>query len=450
MTFVKSRGQKAEGRKNRPTLPQVLMFGGMLTLTGTLIFIQFTRPNLTIDISQMPSTQWWELVSPLQIGQFIKDITLRYSLTGNWSVAQSAAPLLLAITVLLLLGAWFLMGSWTVRLGLIWVALHLALIYAALWQSKPNLLAGRHFYQASFGLALAIGGSIDQLREIGTPEIRVGRWRVSLVMALIVGVITAVILSHILTIQGTQQKWLGRAEIDYSVREQMQTLLPELNEDTRVFANRFPITPAFFRSVTEIWYEQDEPIPEPTGSFTKLQTYGRATADFYVFDYEDGTLYNLMPELQAADETLFIWSQESRLDVVNEGGETLEFETSKGEYGFAVIGADENRRFAVELAPIEVVAGWLSLAYVIPEVPANSTLHLSMRTDAASGALVRVRLDPVPGDTITLFNERATSEWLEFTEPMGDFVGQMVVVRLETAVPPGGTVYWGNPRFVVD
>ncbi len=216
-----------------------------------------------------------------------------------------------------------------------------------------------------------------------------------------------------------------------------------------MFANRFPITPAFFRSVTEIWYEQDEPIPEPTGSFTKLQTYGRATADFYVFDYEDGTLYNLMPELQAADETLFIWSQESRLDVVNEGGETLEFETSKGQYDFAVMGADENRRFAIEVAPIEVVAGWLSLAYVIPEVPADSTLHLSMRTDAASGAPVRVRLDPVPGEPITLFDERATSEWLEFTEPMDKFTGQTVVVRLETAVSPGGTVYWGNPRFVM-
>ncbi len=142
----------------------------MLTLTGTLIFIQFNRPNLTIDISETPSTQWLELVSPMQIGQFVKDISLRYTLTANWGMAQSAAPLLLAIMVLLLLGAWFLMGNWTVRLGLIWVALHLGLIYATLWQSKPQLLAGRHFYQASFGLVLAIGASIDQLRELDVPE----------------------------------------------------------------------------------------------------------------------------------------------------------------------------------------------------------------------------------------------------------------------------------------
>jgi uncharacterized protein (DUF2126 family) len=103
----------------------------------------------------------------------------------------------------------------------------------------------------------------------------------------------------------------------------------------------------------------------------------------------------------------------------------------------------------VKLAPVEVVLGWLSLTYMIPEVPVDSTLHLSIRTDAAPGAPVRVRLVLTSGETITFFDERVTSEWLDLAEPMGEFAGERVIVRLETAVAPGGTVYWGNPRFVI-
>ncbi len=453
LTVVEGRRQKAEGRTfsltNLLTIPQVIYLAAMLLLTATLIIIQFTRPNLTIDISQTPTTQWWELVSPTQIGQFIKDMTLRYTLTANWDMAQETMPLLLALIVLLLLSAWFLLGNWTVRLGLIWAALHLGLIYATLWQSKPNLLAGRHFYQASCGLVLAIGASIDQLREMDTPHVKLGRKRVSLVMAGVVGLIAAVLVSHISNTLGTQQKWLERTQIDKSVREQMHVFLPELNEDMRVFANRFSITPTFFRSVMAVWYELDKPIPLPTGSFTQLQNHGRATDDFYVFDYEDGTLYNLMPELQDTAETIFLWSQESRLDVVNDNGDVLEIETDRGKHDFAVLG-EEQRRFAVSLAPVEVVDGWLSLTYVVPEVPVDSRLRLAVRTNAASGTPARVRLDPVPGDAFTIFDGTATNDWLEISERMAEFAGETVVVRLETAVPPGGTVYWANPRFVTN
>jgi hypothetical protein len=461
LTMVKGRKQKSKKRwwqteswKERFvrlfTLPQMVILAGMLILTAVSIVIQFTRPNLTINISEKPAVLWLELISPTHVSQFIKDISLRYTITANWSTVQSTAPLLLAIIILLLFGAWFLMGSWTVRLGLIWAALHLGLIYATLWQSKPNLLAGRHFYQASFGLVLAIGGSIDQLREIGPPRVHVGRWRISVVMAGIVAVITVILISHILSVQTTQQKWLNRAETEKSTREQMKALLPEIGEDTRVFANRFPISPTFFRAVTEIWYELDAPIPQPSGSFTQLERHGQATDDFYVFDYEDGELYNLMPELQAADETVFIWSRNPRLDVVSDEGELLKIRTNKGEHSYATVDSGEERQFAVSLAPTEVVEGWLTLTYLIPSVPAHSALHLSIRTDADSGAFARVRLDSVLSASYTVFDEKVNNDWVEVEASMNDFPGRMMLVRLETAVAPGGTVYWGNPRLVIE
>jgi hypothetical protein len=265
-----------------------------------------------------------------------------------------------------------------------------------------------------------------------------------------VGVVTAVLLAHAFDIRATQQVWLDRAEIDRSAREQMQAILPEISPETRVFANRFPITPAFFRSVTELWYGLPEPLPSPSGSFTQLQRHGRATRDYYVFDYEAGKVYNLMPELQMADGTVFIWSHTPRLDVVGEGGEALEIATDKGEHGFAITGDGAERRFAVKLVPTEEVDGWLSLAYVVTAVPEHSVLQLGVSTDAEGGGPVRVRLETVGGEAITLFEGVAADEWLDLAEPMDEYAGESVVVRLETAVPPGSTVFWANPRFVVE
>ena len=450
LAFVESRKQKAKGRKIKVSTGQVITLVGMLGLTAVLIFIQFNRPNLTIDLSETPSKQWLALASPIQISQFIKDISLRYTLTSNWDVTLNTTPIFLAIAILLLLGAWFLYGSWTVRLGLIWVLLHGGLIFATLYQAKPNLLAGRHFYQAAFGIALALGGSLDQLLALDSPPVKVGKWRVSLMTSVLVGVVTGTLLYHTASTRTTQQAWLARAQEDQSAKTQMQAILPEIGPDTRVFANRFPITPQFMRSVTEIWYELGQSVPMPSGSFTQLQLHGKATPDYYVFDYENGKVMNLMPELQQADETVFIWSQEPRLDIVAGDGETLETATNAGEQGFAVVGTEENRRFAVKLAPSALIDGWLSLVYEIPTVPVNSYLRLSMRTDVVPGTPVRVRLDLASGESVTIFEGTTTGEWLELTKPMAEYAGQTVRVRLETAVAPGGTVYWGNPRFVVD
>jgi hypothetical protein len=454
LTAVKGRREKGEGRRrlhaNGFTRPQVVVLGAMMGVTAVSIIIQFTRPNLTIDISETGAARWLGLAAPAQIGQFIKDIFLRYTLTLNWEPLQNAQPLFLGAALLILLLVWFILGNWTVRLGLLWLLLHLGLIYATLWQSKPNLLAGRHFYQASIGLALAFGGSFDQLMARFGRRAALGRWRFSLAAALLAGVVTAVLLGHVYDTRSAQQEWLARAEIDRSAREQLQALLPTIGPETRLFANRFPITPGFFRSVTAVWYDLPAPVARPSGSFTQLQQYGRATRDYYVFDYEAGKVYNLMPELQLADETIFLWSHTPRLDVVGESGETLEVATEKGEHGFAITGGGAEPRFAVKLAPTEEIDGWLSLAYVVTAVPENSSLQLGVRTDVEGGGPVRVRLETAVGETITLFEGEATGEWLDLAEPMGEYAGQSVVIRLDTAVAPGGAVYWGNPRFAVE
>ncbi|MBK8984866.1 MAG: hypothetical protein IPM39_02105 [Chloroflexi bacterium] len=424
----------------------------MVGLTAVVVIIQFTRPNLTIDISQTADTQWLALLSPAQISRFISDTAVTYTMQFPWESNIMANSLLFSLGILLLLGAWAWAGNRVVRLGLLWLLLHLALIYAALWAQKPNLFAGRHFYNGVIGFAWAVGATFDLLLAASPAKLRLGKWRVSrlgLAIAVVMGVI---LLAHISAIRKTQQAWLGRAERDAAAEQQLKAILPAVGPQTHVFANRFPITPQFFRAVTEVWYDLSARLPQPVGSFAQLQLHGRATRDFYVFDYEAGRVFNLMPELQLSDETIFLWSNTPRLDVVDEAGQVVDLATAAAETSFAIVEAGGERRFTVKVAPVAETAGWLSVMYVVPQVPAGSDLRLAFRSDAPGATPFRVRLIRANAEVVTLAEGLFSPEqgWAEVMASLAGYGGESVVVRLETAVSSPHTAYWANPRLAID
>ncbi len=424
----------------------------MLGLTAVMVIIQFTRPNLTIDISQTAENQWLALLSPEQISRFISDTAVTYTMQFNWENSIMANSLLFSLGILLLLAAWAWVGNRVVRLGLLWLLLHLALIYAALWAQKPNLFAGRHFYNGAIGFVWAVGATFDLLLAASPAKLRLGRRKVSRLGLALAAVVGLIVLGHILGVRAAQQAWLTRAERDVAAEQQLKALLPTLNDETHVFANRFPITPQFFRAVSEVWYELDERLPLPVGGFAQLQLHGRATRNFYVFDYEAGRVFNLMPELQLSDETVFLWSNTPRLDVVDQAGQVVAMATTTAETGFAVVEAGGAYRFAVKAAPLAETDGWLSLMYIVPQVPAGSDLRLAFRSDAPGATPFRVRLMRPNAEPVTLAEGTFTPEqvWAEVAVPLTEFGGQSVVLRLETAVSPPHIAYWANPRMTLD
>ena len=432
----------------------LLILTTMLALTAVMVIIQFTRPNLTIDISQTPATQWLSLLSPLQFGQFWRDTAVHLTLLFNQQPLMGSGAWLFGWGVLLLLGVWFWVATPTGRWGLLWFGLHMGLIYATIWLQKPELFAGRHFYNAAIGLAWAIGAGIDQiLARWPVGKKRKGKRDTAVFVKYGVAVVvTAVLLYHTVQIRQTAGRWLERAQRDQLAEQQMKAILPALTPETHVFANRFPITPQFFRAVTEVWYGQSRRLPPPVGSFTQLQEAGRATRDYYLFDYDDGRVYNLMPELQRSDETVFLWNSDPRLDVVDDDGKVLEPATEKAAASFAIITTNGAPRFAVQTAPTAEPGGWLSLLYVVPQVLAGSDLRLAFHTDADGETPFRVRLVRPDEPPITLAEGVFTPEqgWAEVVAPLTEFGGESVEIGLETAVSPPHTAYWANPRMTVD
>jgi hypothetical protein len=447
----------------------------MFALVAGYLVLQFTRPNLTIDLSATPPTHWRQYLAPLNVSHFAVETLLRFTLLFNLESILLANSYLVTFFLLLFIAFWAWQGGRVVRLGLIWAGLHLAFIYWALWSQKPEFYAGRHIYNAWIGLVLAIGATIDQvvgqtqtgarrklrlevtnLRSLASTLI--SNYQLPIIMTFI---LAGILLANINITWQTQRSWLAKAQEDKRVEEQMKRLLPEVTADSHLFANRFVVTPSFLRAVAQVWY--DQPLSPPAGSFSQLKLHGRATDDFYLFDYANGQLVNLMPELQEHDETIFLWSQEPRAEIVPEDGEEA-VGAAAGVSEMIITGPEGDQRLAFLTEPPESGQGWLSLVYVV-SVPDQSELRLAMRKEfgrlpGEDGMAFRVRLMDQSGQTETLLEtfltagEAGTEEvWQEVAIPLQPYWNQAVVLRLEVSAGKNALHdqgYWANPRFVID
>lgn len=407
----------------------------LLALDLIYLIIQLTRPNELISAAAAPDGGWLAAVFNLrQIGLYGAQWVVR-----GLALLNQPPPLVNPVVVTLFAGVsggllilWFIWGSRRVRLGLFWLGLHIAFIYLALWVQKPQFFAGRHMYQGMLGLALAAGTGLDQFStRYRRRRDRQRFWQISLGLA-------AIVLIHFaFTLQNMQRNWADTlvAE-DKSVAAQMRQLMPTVTADTRVFASRFSTAASYLPAHVMVWYNQ--PLAEPGGSLTKLQAYGRATRDFFVFDYDDenGRLTNFMPDLQDHDETIFLWAQTPVVtlieadDAVPPDPPTMRILTSR-----------EQSRLAFAAEPPDT--GWLSWSYQL-EIPANGRLKFAIH---GQDTQFRVRL--ITPDQTRLLQEtsRPNNEWQEAEIDLSDFASQTVEILLETAVNPG---YWTNPRLVVD
>lgn len=242
-----------------------------------------------------------------------------------------------------------------------------------------------------------------------------------------------------------QGDWVAMTQEQADAARQMKEIIPA-GQNAHVFAYRFAIRPEYLPSFAEVWYGRE--MPEPAGSLDELQRHGRATNDFYLLDYENGRVYNLMPELQAHDQTIFLWSQAPRVESVGQRAEIITSNSPAG-INVTVTGPPADRRLALPVQPPERDQ-WLSLAYVVT-IPEQSQLRLGLRS---SGRLAfRVRLLPLAGPPEVLYEvtrEPSQGKWTEVTIPMATYGGQPVVLRLETAGQSDAWGYWANPRFVIE
>ncbi len=412
---------------------ELLIFGLLAFLTAVLIFIQFTRPNPTVQIGERTLADWLVYLQWPEVAEFVLVTAYRFSFVhGVLGLSGFGANLFVAAVGFGLV-VWLWQGNWVVRYWLLWALAHLFFIYWALWSQLPNLYAGRHIYQAGIGLALAIGGTVQmifnakgQRRKGGKGRRKKGerRWGWERVVLVVVGVLlTAVLIHHLREIRVSQRAWLANVTEEEEAKTQLSDLLPALSPEAHIFSFRFPILPDFTRSVMQVWY--DVWLERPGGSLKHLAAHGRADPTFIVLDYDNGQVYNLMPELAENEETLFLW-----VDQVEQ---------------MKVVAAENGRRLAIPITPTP--GEWPGHKYAV-----NVTEGLVLQTAvlAQPDIAYRLRLD---GDT--LFEQEALSAdspavWVDVTIPLADRLGERVEVWLEaTAVNETDQLaYWANPRLV--
>ncbi|MAT97099.1 MAG: hypothetical protein CL608_08155 [Anaerolineaceae bacterium] len=437
---------------------EILLFATFAILTLAYLYIQLTRPNNTVDIASRQATEWLTYFTWPEFAEFVIVTLFRFTFIVRLVSLSGWVASLFVAGVLAWLWLWFWWGNRTVRLGLVWLLLHLLFIYWALWTQLPNLYAGRHIYQGMIGLVLAIGASLEMvLREDFSPR-RARRSRREeekslfslrsprLNQIIVLVMVTAVSLHHINQTQNTQQVWLNNVTEEARVRQQLAELFPNISPDNHFFAVRFPIAPQFTRSAVQLWY--DTPLERPGGSLDHLFAWGRANPDFVVLDYADGQVYNLMPELQEHDETIFLWAQQSRRFWIEANGE--ETAVPDPDTSLPIVETQNGSQLAIKMTPQN--GRWLSHR-VLPTIPPNSELHTAILP--RSGLRYRLRLHTLEGEEVTLLEtgEGEVEKWQPVVITLEEYAGTAVTLRFEIwgeGAAEDVSGYWANPRLVVD
>lgn len=449
----------------RFTLYETTIFVGMFLISIVYLYIQFMRPNLTLEANQIGLSGYLLHVNIAEIGRFLVDglahFTLAFNLlnlTGGYIAAFS-----LAIAALLLLS--YLYGGRVVQIGLTWMALHLIFIYFALWTQKPELFAGRHIYQAGLGLVWSIGALVDKWQKRWAmdkkSETKRGKRREKrekrqissfpsshsfarlLFYFLPLLLLAAVYLYQLPIINNTQRSWLERAERYRQAEMQVKEIVPTVDANTTVFANRFPITPSFLPATFQVWYETTINTTLG-GGIPQLQAAGRATQAYYLFDYQDGNVVNLMPELQAHEETLFLWAQNGQLEQITPSHQINQLPDAN--LSPVVAGPENDLRVSIVPTSTETADIWNSIIYPI-SIPTNSQLQFSLfAQDTETTFRIRIGSDGSEEELLSATSLPTLKQWADFTIPLRDYWGQSVEIRLESTKDG----FWGNPRLVID
>lgn len=410
------------------------------------LYIQLTRENVTIDIGERTAADWLGFISPANFFDFFQSTIYRFTFFESVLTGPAWVQTLSVMAGLGLVAVWLWYGSKIVRYGLLWTAVHLFFIFWTLWINLPNLYAGRHIYAASIGVVIAIGATVDQLTAVYRKTIKWQKRKIPVAKAGAALAIALFILVQISAIKNIQQQWLENAEEEIAAEAQLKALLPVINSNQHFFSIRFPIAPQFTRSVLQLWY--DTPLERPGGGLPHLQAHGQATDDFYVLDYDDGQVYNLMPELQEHAETIFLWAEPFSDRIVTDSADPQPL-PEDDPLQMQVVTDGTTTRFAMTLTPPGAEGQWLARTFTT-KIPQNSTLQTAVLPKPNTSYRIRITNSDGTTETLFQFDSLAETGWQQTAIPLDEHWGDTVTISLEVMGDGDTAVYWANPRFTID
>jgi hypothetical protein len=410
------------------------------------LVVSMIRPNWVPQDDTLTAAAIAKLLTIDQVARYVLDMVSRFVFTNPAILMQdSIGRDLLAGALLALYVVGLLLGNRAARVGLLWWGLGLAFIYAIIWRDFG--VANRYLYLPWVGLAIALGAALD------VPSIVPARRKSY-------GVIVAIGLLAVVSIQGSQardmqQIWHGYVDESETVRQQLLTMYPQISPEAHFFAYRLPPIPDYVQSMASVWY--DLPLSGFGGSWERLLQYGQATEHFYLLDFADGQLSNLLPELQDYNETIFIWDAAPVAETIGNDGATSPLDP--GAYALnQIVGPPEARRLGMFVHPPPPAEGWASITYPV-SIPEGSTLTFDTYKEwgdieSEDGMIFRVNFLPDTGGGITLFQDSIdapAAEWRNHHVDVSQFWGQSG--RMQFQVSANGNLihdhaYWSIPRFV--
>jgi hypothetical protein len=434
--------------QRRPKQSEIWLFAGFGLLVAAYIVISFLRPTWTPHTGAILDRNLIDLASLQNLNRFSVNIIGSYLSIDNIENSAGWLTATLILSMLLLVGLAFWRGNSYLRLGIMWTAALLLFLYIVEWLFSGNI-SHRYLYLPWLGISLFAGGLADQLhRKYPSKQV--------------VQIIAFLTLAAIFLIQTPlsrqrQQQWQNDAAITDHNAAQIKQLVPEIDEHTHFFAYDMPPVTDYIQSMAAVWY--DTRLNSRGGAWKRLMTSGFANPNDWLFNYEDGLVYNAMPELQDHEETIFIWQENPAAEITHLDGTSLPLNTGDYELN-QIIGPPGQKRFGFFVHPPAPGDGWSSLTYTTT-VPYNSDLIFGMRKEwgqvnGEDGMTFRVNIVDNADGQHTIYQtslDTITEIWTEPSLPMDDFWGQTVLLQFQ--VHANGNLlhdhgYWANPRFVVD
>ncbi len=363
---------------------------------------------------------------------------------GSTSILFGTASIFCLILAAIVL----IKGTRSARLGLIWAGMQVGFIYFVLWSTRPELLGGRHLYSAWAGLSLTIGVAIEKVISNFSASQPAKYKGLNLAQGVVLLLLFSFIFFQYYRVNHSQRSTQALTILIKDLGDQMKSILPEVTDQTRVFAYRFTLSPSYFMPTAGVWYDK----PNLTGGdIDTLKKYPFVTSNFYLFDVNGKNLVNLLPGFQEHAKSYLLW-REQPISVTQEinGVEVVispdDFETE------VVAGPAGEQRLATCIAVDS--GGWVKVEY---PVQASEDVSLAASYLSDSDSELRIRLIDESG-TIVLpsdinFHSASGPPWTDIEIPLDLNQGESATILLETRSAPGAAierVCWSNPRMVVD
>jgi 4-amino-4-deoxy-L-arabinose transferase-like glycosyltransferase len=428
-----------------PKRSELLIAVPMGIMALIYIAIIVTRPTWTVRSDVLADISSLKLLSASDLAAFLVTLASRYLLFDPAVILQfRQISWLLVLFFVSIAAIVYWKGDKTSRLGVVWWALGALFLYVFIWFQVG--LAGRYLYLPWIGAALVFAAGVNRL-DLDAAE--------RPLQILVILILASFLIVQAAFARAAQRTWQEYVATTAEIEAQTKQMLPDLDTSYHLFAYSLPPVPDYVQAMASVWY--GEPLKYPGGHIGRLLELGQATDKYYVLDYADGRLYNLMPELQQCEQTTFLWDAEPLAEIVDH--ENNRRELDEGAFELDVVkGPEEDKRFGFFLHPPAPEEGWSSLTYRT-EVPEDSVLAFGLwkewgGIEDEDGVQVRVRVrSPGLGEQTVYQADLATDKnsWTDVTVALDHYGSQEVQIELQVAAGDNflhDHLYWANPRIV--